>query len=383
MMQGPSTQLPPLIPFNCGGKWGFCNADREIVIAGEYDWVGFFHAHQGQSLARVRQGRLPQDWRYGAINSDGELCIPLEYANLEPFSCGLAKMRLHGKSLYGYLDHSGRHLTQHEFVAAQSFSEGWAYVCRPVKRRVQEHGFLNTQGEMKLSGVLIFDDAQPFEQGFSVVTHYAARGYFYSYFKPDGQFLKVQRPQQALINLDWFCSASPFRNERALVYGELTGFAIIEPGGLMVADLGFAFEAAYPAREGLIRVKKDSDWGFLDSDGREVIPNMLDYAKVRDFSCGLAAFQETPDGPWGFFDRQLNTVVPAKYVQVEDFSQGLASVKCGESYGFVNTEGHEVVPPRYSYVGSFENGLALCKQDGSVFYVDAQGFEYQGNQARS
>ena len=345
-----------------------------MVIAAEYDWVGFFQADQGQSLARVRQGRLPQDWRYGMIDESGALRIPLDYATLEPFSCGRAKMRLCGKTLYGYLDSGGRPLTQHEFATAQSFSEGWAYVSRPKKRRVEEHGFLNTQGELKLSGTLLFDDAQPFEQGFSVVTHYAARGYFYSYLKPDGQFLKMQRLN---TSLDWFCSASPFRNNRALVYGELTGFALIEPSGLMVADLGFDFEAAYPARDGLLRVQKDSDWGFLDSDGRVVIPCMVDYPKVRDFSCGLAAFQETPDGPWGFLDRQLHTVVPPRYSQVGDFCQGLAAVQSAQSYGFVNTQGHEVIPPRYSYVGSFENGLALCKQDGSAFFVDAQGREYR------
>jgi hypothetical protein len=369
-----SMELPALIPFSQDGKWGFCNRDRELVIAAEYDWVDFFRTDQGQTRARVRQGKLPQDWLYGMINGKGERCIPLEYANLEPFSCGRAKMRRQGKTLYGFLDDGGHPLTQHEFASAQSFSEGWAYVTRPAKRRVEEHGFLNTDGELQLTGTLLFDDAIPFEQGFSVVTHYAARGYFYSYLKPDGLFLKVHRPP---ISLDWFCSASPFHNQRALVYREFTGFAIIEPGGQMVADLGYAFEAAYPARDGLIRVQKDSNWGFLDSEGREVIPCMVDYAKVGDFSCGRAAFQESPDGPWGFFDRHLHTVVAAQYCEVGEFCQGLAAVRCGDLYGFVNNEGQEVIPPRYSYVGSFENGLALCKLDGSAFYVDAQGREYR------
>lgn len=328
-------------------------------------------------MALVRMGIMPPEWRHGMINPEGEVCIPIDYANLEPFSCGFAKMRMHGKSLFGFIDPQGRQLTNHEFETAQSFSEGLAYVSRPLRRRVQEHGFLDGAGEMKLSGRLLFDDAQPFDQGYSVVTHYAARGYFYSYLKPDGSFLTVRRPGQASSNLNWFCSASRFQDDRALVYGELTGFAIIDRSGMMVADLGFDFDAAYPASQGLIRVKKGLDTGYLDTQGNEIIPCILDYARVRDFCCGLAAFQETPDGPWGFLDRQLEVIVPPRYQEVSDFRHGLATIKYDESYGFVNTQGREVMKPRYSYLASFENGLALAARAGLKFYIDSNGVEYQ------
>lgn len=373
--------VPRLVPFQRGGKWGFCNPDRELVIACEYDAVDRFRPLEGESLAlaRVGLGSLPQERRYGMVNLAGEIVIPLDYADLEPFSCGLAKARRYGKSLYGFIDSQGKPLTPHEFESAQSFSEGLAYVTYPTRKRVQEHGFVHRQGQMCLSGRLLFDDAQPFQQGFSVVTHYAARGYFYSYLKPDGSFLTVHKTGRACGNLNWFCSASPFQDERALVYGELTGYAIIDPTGLMVADLGFEFDAAYPASQGWIRVIKGGDTGYLDTQGNEVIPCILDYARVRDFCCGLAAFQETPDGPWGFLGTQLETLIPPKYQEVADFCEGLATVKCGDAYACVNTRGHEVVPPRYSYLGSFEDGLALASRDGMKFYIDIQGVEYQGD----
>lgn len=367
---------PPLIPFNQCGKWGFCNPEREVVIACQYDAVQRFHSLEDQELALVRNGLTPQDWRCGMINPQGEVCIPLCYSNLEPFSCGFAKMRKCDKSLYGYIDRFGQHLTTHEFDMAQSFSEGWAYVSRPPAKRIQEHGFLNTRGELSLSGRNLFDDAQPFQQGLSVVTHYAARGYFYSYFKPDSSFLSVHKPGQFSRSLNWLCSASPFENERAVISGELTGFAIIDRSGQMIADLGFDFEAVYPVRQGLIRVRKGPDTGYLDSQGNEVIPCMLDYARVRDFYCGLAAFQETPDGLWGFFDRHLEVIVAPKYSEVADFQQGLAAVRCEAGYAVLNTQGQQVVAPRYSYVGAFEGGLALAKRDGMTFYIDSNGVEY-------
>ncbi|MBS2040443.1 WG repeat-containing protein [bacterium] len=378
-MQAGVEKPPSFIPFNRAEKWGFCNLDGDIVIACEYDEVLPFHPNDPQPLARVRVGKLPQEWRYGMINPEGELCIPLEYANLETFSCGFAKARALGKSLYGFIDALGRPLTSHEFETAQPFSEGWAYISRPIRKRVQEHGFLDSRGELKLSGRLLFDDAQPFQEGFSVVTHYAARGYFYSYFKPDGTFLSVRKARQICGELDWFCSASPFQDDRALVCGELTGFAIIDRTGTMVADLGFEFDAAYPPSQGLIRVVKGPDTGYLDTQGNEVIACIVDYARVRDFNCDLAAFQEIPDGLWGFLNQQLDPVVPPRYSQVGDFSQGLAIVKNNKFYGAINPQGEEVIEPRYSYLGSFENGLALAKKGEMKFYIDAGGVEYRSD----
>jgi len=317
---------------------------------------------------------MPQEWRYGMIAWSGEVFIPLEYSCLEPFSCGLAKMRKFGKTLYGFLDPLGRQVTEHKFATAQSYSEGWAYVTLPVQGRVEDHGFLDTQGEMRISGRLLFQEARPFQQGRAVVTHHAARGYFYSYLKTDGTFLRVGPPDR---DFNWFCSASCFCEGRALIYDELTGFAIIDPEGVVVADLGFEFDEAYPASDGLIRVVKGRETGYRDLEGREAIPCIVDYAKVRNFCCGLAAFQASSGGLWGFLNRSLDVVVPPKYTEVEDFCEGMAAVKYGEIYAAVNLTGQEMVKPLYGYIGSFEGGLALAHREGVKFYIDAEGVEYR------
>jgi WG containing repeat len=103
---------------------------------------------------------------------------------------------------------------------------------------------------------------------------------------------------------------------------------------------------------------------------------MVDYAKVEDFSCGLAAFQEKSGGLWGFLDAALHLVVPPKYEEVCDFSEGFAVVKRGDAYGFINLQGEEVIAPKYSYASSFEAGFALVRKNGMKFYIDGNGVEY-------
>ena len=135
-----------LIPFNKGGKWGYCNSAKEIVIPCQYDETHFFR----QGLAIVRNGVAYTDWHFGMINTNGELAIPLEYSCLEPFSEGLAKMRTFGKTLYGFLDTDGNTRIHANFETVYSFSEGLAFVRKPLHRRVQEAGFIDSEGVMQL-----------------------------------------------------------------------------------------------------------------------------------------------------------------------------------------------------------------------------------------
>jgi len=114
-------------------------------------------------------------------------------------------------------------------------------------------------------------------------------------------------------------------------------------------------------REGLAAVNVDfpgnggwmpQRWGYIDQEGRMAIPPKFQHAE--DFSEGLAAVNIgscrderaddldgppmydtkgrcrvhpiTSDGKWGFIDQQGKLVIPAEYIRVSKFSEGLALV---------------------------------------------------------
>jgi hypothetical protein len=52
------------------------------------------------------------------------------------------------------------------------------------------------------------------------------------------------------------------------------------------------------------------------------------YEEDEPFSEGLAAVQQ--GGKWGFVDHQGRLVIPARYDRVKRFSEGLAIVEGGE-----------------------------------------------------
>jgi hypothetical protein len=127
------------------------------------------------------------------------------------------------------------------------------------------------------------------------------------------------------------------------------------------------------------KVRNGATYGFIDWAGNEIIPCMIDFHVIRDFHDGLAAFQETENGKFGFVDKQLNTVIPCCFEAVEDFAEGLACVQREGLYGFINIDGEEVIPCQYSYASGFRNyeaGFALVRKGELKFYIDRNGTEY-------
>jgi hypothetical protein len=94
------------------------------------------------------------------------------------------------------------------------------------------------------------------------------------------------------------------------------------------------YDSAHYFSEGLVRVKLNDKWGYIDKTGKWIIEPKYDNA--GDFSEGLAAVKL--NGKWGFIDRTGKTIIELKYDSVDFFIKGQAEVRLnGESY-YINTK---------------------------------------------
>lgn len=109
---------------------------------------------------------------------------------------------------------------------------------------------------------------------------------------------------------------------------------------------------------------------------------------------GLAAYQKRSTGNkmvWGFRDANGKEVIPAEYLEVLDFHDGMAAV-CQmvgevEKWGYIDTTGKLVIPCTYTVKpGSFSDGYAVvCNKNKEQFYIDKGGnivkgpFKYGGD----
>jgi hypothetical protein len=124
--------------------------------------------------------------------------------------------------------------------------------------------------------------------------------------------------------------------------------------------------------EGLVAVKVDGLWGYLDAAGRGVIPPR--FAWAGDFHDGLAPVRDA-EGRCGYVDRRGALAIPARYRSCAPFSEGRALVDLATAPGdadrpaFLDTAGAVVIEgahaaPPFQAAGPFSGGLAPVGQGG-------------------
>ena len=129
--------------------------------------------------------------------------------------------------------------------------------------------------------------------------------------------------------------------------------------------ISFKYDDVWDFSEGLVAVKLNGKWGFIDKSGNEVVPLKYDWA--GSFSEGLANVKLY--GKFGFIDKSGKVVVPFEYDDAGAFSEGLARVclfkrihidNIGMDYlwGFIDKSGDTVIPHLYYRVSDFHEGLA-------------------------
>ena len=122
-----------LAPVCIGDKWGYIDKKGKIVIDPQYDWSEPFK----NGLAFVRMGD-PKTGKYGVINKSGEYVVKPQFNNYvlgSTFIEGLARVNINisGRVFepgdkWGYLDTQGKVVIPLQFASAMSFSEGLAPV---------------------------------------------------------------------------------------------------------------------------------------------------------------------------------------------------------------------------------------------------------------
>jgi hypothetical protein len=128
-------------------------------------------------------------------------------------------------------------------------------------------------------------------------------------------------------------------------------------------------EKIYPETEGLRGIKKNGQYGFIDSQGRLRIANRYD--DIQPFSEQMAAMKIR--GKWGFIGHDDRIAIQPIYDEVSNFKNALATVKHKGFFGVVDKTGKQVVLPRYESVSILSNRNIVVKQNGLKGLIDPQG----------
>ncbi len=182
------------------------------------------------------------------------------------------------------------------------------------------------------------------------------------------------------------------------------------------------YDDARPFSDGLAAICIDDKWGFIDKNGKEVIP--CKYEWVDSFVDGIClvgvrensvkvnrfgyidktgreiypfineyVFSPPPgdrclknlicdgmlkiytDGKWGFADYSGTEIIPPLYDKALSFSDGMAAVYTMGKWSYIDKTGEVVLTVNYDNVESFYEGLAAVCVNDKWGYIDKNGTE--------
>ena len=146
-------------------------------------------------------------------------------------------------------------------------------------------------------------------------------------------------------------------------------YGFINKDGEEIISCKYEYAGAFS--DGLARVKSAEDWGFVNENGEEIIS--CKYEDAGAFSDGLARVKSAEG--WGFVNKNGEEIISCKYEDADDFFDGLARVQSKEGWGFVNKEGEEIIPCKYEDAYAFEGGLSLVKSKEGYGFINNDGEE--------
>jgi len=268
--------------------------------------------HLNRQGGQVRYVWSGQGGKWGFVNDNYDLVIPLEFDDVGDFFDGLVFVVKDGKS--GFIDKTGELVVPLIYEASVLCEESGISMTSDGRYLISRNGYF-----------LPF-----FQYGLAVMVK-------------DGQAGLIDHSGNVVV---------PFIYDADFHFGEWSWYLP-------------------EFHDGLMRLRKDGKYGVINHTGNIMIPFEFDW--VGGFITGVVWKEDhlirvSKNEKWGFVDRHGNVVVPIIYDFVTQFSEGMAAVMVGDynwspMWGFVDETGREVIPPQFEHVGDQWQGYAVF-QDG-------------------
>jgi hypothetical protein len=298
-----------------------------------------------RSASPVQLYAVARDGKWGFIDETGRIRIAPQFESANGFSDERALVSSNGNPRY--IDTDGRFINTPPFDLGGNFSEGLAPI-NVGQERIPNIGLIKNPGRwgyINKSGALTlpmkFQLADEFNEGLAAA-HLGRRSGFVDH---TGRFVF-----DAPFDVSWGFSEGfvLVKSNLKMCYYDRTGHRLATPP-LDENYYGHSFH------EGLAAVQIKDKWGFMDRRGRLVIP--AEFIDVGDFSAGLAA-AEVP------IDQDKET--PCRFDETSTYT-------VAKKFGYIDRTGRMVIPPQWEYAGPFVAGLANVATCSKASFIDKTG----------
>ncbi|NRA12774.1 MAG: WG repeat-containing protein [Crocinitomicaceae bacterium] len=280
------------------------------------------------------QKKNGKDW--GFINMKGEVIVKPEFDQEPSFG-------VNGIALVYNFDVK-EHKTEYFFVKindgkvkeswkkwdlAGEFHDGLA----PVRKENEQIKFINENFKVVFTAKA--EEVAYFNEGLA------------AFKNKEGKWGFLNKKGKVAIKAKYDFVRSGFMNGRAIVGSEKDDertFKIINKSAKTVLNLKDKYDNVISISEDLIKVEENG-YGFINLEGKKVIPTDSDWDAVTDFINGYASFYE--DGEWGLVDTDGKRHFNAKFENPIHVFNDMFWYRVDGKWGVMNMDGEDVIKPQF------------------------------------
>lgn len=356
----------PAIVVESGGKLGAINANGEEIVPTVYDAL---EVYKYNIIANKDNESIVFDKDGKEIFRTEEYTIISEFNN----NCFLIKKEVSDNEKtdsvykYGVIDKSGN-----EFVPCtyDNILNTVDYSNLVSVKINDKWGYIN-----KNTGIIAitpqFDSTSNFnEVGIAIVKN----GKKYGLIDENGTYIAnlIYYQIEQITNEYYWCYIDEKKEKSVII--DKTGKNILKLDSGEVE--GFVDNKYF--------IIEDEHLYVLDKDGNYIIKplydNIIEYPSKATFgneqyslvNNGLICVKK--DDTYGYINIKDEEIIPFSYEEAYAYSNGNAIVKLGEKYGLIDTKGNYIVNPQYeSLEKPFHNDYLRCRIDGKYGVIDKKG----------
>ena len=123
--------------------------------------------------------------------------------------------------------------------------------------------------------------------------------------------------------------------------------------------------------DSIIVIMKKSGTEFIDFKGTHLFLSGIDYKKYYEFSDGLSKARN--GDKWGYINENGKVVIPFRFDIANTFSNGYAKVMIDDKMGIIDTLGKYIIEPEFDYISSMDNGRYILRKKDAYGLVDEKG----------
>ncbi len=321
---------------------------------------------------------VQKEGKWGFIDQTGAIVIAPQFDSYSDFQDGLARMTQNDRVVF--IDRAGKIVLKPDFQIVEDFSEGLAPVNNGEKRNrhiglileTGRWGYIDKTGQLALP--MKFTHAEAFREGLAAVELDKRKGFIDRAGK-----LLFELPFDVTMEFHEGVVAALLRGN--LAYYDRNGKKLDTPP----LDPGPSYHSF---SEGLATIETNGKSGYINQAGKLVIP--AEFLDAEDFSEGLAAVQVGGEMRWcpeengsrrgspkrfGYIDKAGKMTITPQFEYAGPFREGLANVCICSKWGFIDRKGQVVIPLQFDGAIAFRGGLARVTTtiDRAVRYIDKTG----------